>query len=43
MFERMGAVLGEGFWEYQSLIEEDEKYKEQLRKQMKQKKKLKQM
>jgi cytosolic carboxypeptidase protein 2/3 len=28
MFERMGQVLGEGFWEYQTLVEDDEKQKE---------------
>ena len=43
MFEQMGCVLGEGFWEYQSLIEEDDKQKEILRKQIKMKKKNKQL
>ena len=39
MFENMGQVLGEGFWEYQGMIEEDDRMKEQLRKQIKMKKK----
>ena len=43
MFEQMGSVLGEGFWEYQSLIGEDDKQKEILRKQIKMKKKNKQL
>jgi hypothetical protein len=28
MFENMGQILGEGFWEYQGMIEEDERMKE---------------
>jgi hypothetical protein len=39
MLEQMGAVLGSGFHEYQILVEEDEKQKLILKKQIKNKKK----
>ena len=39
MLEDMGSILGSGFYEYQTLVEEDEKQKLLLRKQLKKKKK----